>query len=132
MDPHRALRLSEALREELEELLAYEMADPRIDVAGVSEVLVSPDGRHARARLILTSDPESQKITLEALKRATPYIRTELGQRLTIYRIPEIAFESAISPELGTRVGHLLKRVRKGRPRSDDPPEDAAEKKQTS
>ena len=50
MDPRRSERLSEALREELEELINYELTDPRIDVMGVAEVLITPDGKHARVR----------------------------------------------------------------------------------
>ena len=56
MDPRRSERLSEALREELEELISYELTDPRIDVMGVAEVLITPDGKHARVRLILNGD----------------------------------------------------------------------------
>ncbi len=43
MDNHRAGRVSEALREELGEMIAYELSDPRIGEAVVTEVLVSPD-----------------------------------------------------------------------------------------
>jgi ribosome-binding factor A len=123
MDPRRSERLSQAMREELEEMISYEMGDPRIDVQGVSEVLVSPDARQARVLLVLTSSPEKQKETIEALTSARGYLRNELGQRLDIFRIPELHFEPAIGAELGPRVAHLLKRVRKGRPRPDDPPE---------
>jgi ribosome-binding factor A len=123
MDPRRSERLSQAIREELEEMISYEMGDPRIDVQGVSEVLVSSDGRQARVLLILTSDAKKQQLTIEALNNARGYLRVELGHRLDIFRIPELHFEAAIGAELGPRVAHLLKRVRKGRPRADEPPE---------
>ena len=121
MDPRRSERLSQAMREELEELISYEMGDPRIDVQGVSEVLVSPDARQARVLLILTSDAKKQQDTIEALNSAKGFLRVELGHRLDIFRIPELHFEPAIAAELGSRVAHLLKRVKKGRPRPDLP-----------
>jgi ribosome-binding factor A len=123
MDPRRSERLSQAMREELEEMISYEMGDPRIDVQGVSEVLVSPDARKSRVLLILTGDPQKQQVTIDALNHAKGFLRAELGQRLDIFRIPELNFEAAIGAELGARVGHLLKRVKKGRPRPDDPSE---------
>ena len=123
MDPRRTERLSQAMREELEELISYEMGDPRIDVQGVSEVLVTPDGRQARVLLVLTSDPQKQKDTIEALNQARGFLRVELGQRMDIFRIPELHFEAAIGAELGSRISHLLKRVKKGRPRPDEPVE---------
>jgi ribosome-binding factor A len=119
MDPRRSERVSETLREELEELIAYELSDPRIQVAGVAEVLISPDARTARARLILTGDASEQHATLDALNHARAYIRSELAGRIDLFRLPELHFEAAIPAELAPRVNRLLKRVRRGRPRPD-------------
>jgi ribosome-binding factor A len=122
MDAHRSERLSEAIREELDELISYELSDPRIDTAGVAEVAVSPDGRTARVRVLLPGDAASNKQCLDALNGAKSYIRRELTRRIEIYRIPELYFEAAVSVELGSKLEHLLKRVRRGRPRPDAAP----------
>jgi len=121
MDPRRSERLSEALRTELEELIGYELTDPRIDVAEVAEVLITPDGKHARVRLNLNGDRVWQEQTLEALEHAKGYIKRELAHRLDLFRLPDIRFEAALSAELPERVGQLLKRVRRGRPRDGQP-----------
>jgi ribosome-binding factor A len=120
MDPRRSERLSETMREELDEMIAYELSDPRIDTAGVAEVTVSPDARQARVRVHLTGDAESQRQCLEALNGAKSFIRRELAQRIDLFRIPDLHFEAAVSTGLGNRMEHLLKRVRRGRPREDD------------
>lgn len=125
MDPRRSERLSEALRSELEEILQYELTDPRIDVANVAEVLITPDGKHARVRLNLNGDRAWQEQTLDALDHAKGYIKRELARRLDLFRLPDIRFEAALSAELPQRVESLLKRVRRGRPRDE-----ATEKKQ--
>ncbi len=122
MDARRSERISETLREELEELISWELSDPRIECAGVAEVLISPDGRAARARLILPGDAASQKATLDALSHARGFIKRELAQRLDMFRMPELQFEAAVGAELGPRIQHLLKRVRRGRPRTEDSP----------
>ena len=119
MDPRRSERLSEALREELDELITYELSDPRIQTAGVAEVAVSPDARHARVRVLMSGDAASQKECLDALNGAKSYIRRELAQRIDLFRIPELHFEAAVSAELGGRLEQLLKRVRRGRPKED-------------
>lgn len=121
MERHRSERLSEAIREELEEIVTYEMGDPRIDVQGISEVLISPDARHAHVRLVMTGSQQKQLETVQALNHARSYLRSELGRRLDVYRIPELHFEAAIAAELGDRINHLLKRVKKGRPRESSP-----------
>lgn len=120
MDPRRSERLSEIIRVELEEMISYELSDPRIDVNAVAEVLISPDGRRARARLLLGGDAAAQKQTLEALDHAKSYIRRELANRIDLFRMPDLQFESAVSAELGPRLEHLLKRVKRGRPRPDE------------
>ena len=40
MDPHRTERVSEALREELTEMIAYELSDPRVSEAIVSALIL--------------------------------------------------------------------------------------------
>lgn len=117
MDSHRAERVSEALREELGELIAYELSDPRLSEATVTEVFVSPDMRHAQVRLHMSDDPRQREQTLQALEGARHLLRRQLAERLSIYRIPELHFEADISLSTDARLEHLMKRVRRGRPR---------------
>ncbi|HEY7209200.1 MAG TPA: 30S ribosome-binding factor RbfA [Bryobacteraceae bacterium] len=117
MDSHRAERVSEALREELGEMIAYELSDPRIADATVTEVLVSPDMRHAQVRLHLAADLKQQQATLAALEGARHLLRRQLAERLSLFRIPELHFEADVSLATDARMEYLLKRVRKGRPR---------------
>lgn len=126
MDPRRAARVAEALREELEEVIVYEMKDPRIDADGVAEVLISPDARRASVRLALTGDAGKQQETVDALNHARNFLRREMARRLDMFRVPELRFEATVSAELGSKIEHLLKRVRKGRPRPESPGEKKA------
>jgi ribosome-binding factor A len=119
MDARRSERVAEALREELEELITGELTDPRIEVTSVIEVLVAPDARTARVRLMLPGNAESQKDTLAALAGAKGFLKRELAHRLDMFRLPELQFEAAIPAELAPRVDALLKRVKRGRPRPD-------------
>jgi ribosome-binding factor A len=117
MDTHRAERVSEALREELGELIAYELSDPRVAEATVTEVLVSPDMRHAQVRLHLSNDTQQQEATIQALDGARHFLRRQLAERLSLYRVPELHFEPDVSSTTNARLEHLLKRARRGRPR---------------
>jgi ribosome-binding factor A len=117
MDTHRNQRVSEALREELDELIGYELSDPRIGEATVTEVLVSPDMRRAQVRLHLSDKADEQHETILALDGARHFLRRQLAERLNLFRVPELHFEADISSAVTTRMEHLLKRVRRGRPR---------------
>lgn len=120
MDSHRNERVSQALREELGELISYELSDPRIGDAIITEVLLSPDMRHAQVRLHLSEEGDRQQETIRALDGARHFLRRQLAERLSLYRVPELHFETDISapPE---RVERLLKRIRRGRPRDEKP-----------
>ena len=126
MDQHRSERVSEAIREELSEIIAYEMSDPRISLVDVTEVLVTPDMRHARVRLHLAGDEPGREGTLIALGGARHFLRRELASRLRLFRVPELHFEADLETESSARFEHLLKRARKGRAR------DAGEERKSS
>lgn len=119
MDSHRSERVSEALREELSEIIAYELSDPRIGDAAVTEVLLSPNMRHAQVRLHLPTDGDRRRETILALEGARHFLRRELAKRLNLYRVPELHFEADITGD-SARLGQLLKRVRRGRPRDEE------------
>ncbi len=100
-------------------MIAYELSDPRIGDAFVTEVLVSPDMRHAQVRLHLPTDAPGQQETIQALDGAKHFLRRQLAERLNLFRVPELHFEADISLAVNGRMEHLLKRVRRGRPRQD-------------
>lgn len=122
MDTHRVERVSEALREEIGEMIAYELSDPRIGDATVTEVLVSPDMRHAQVRLHLSKDTKEQQETIQALEGARHFLRRQLAERLNLFRVPELHFEADVAVDDARRMEHLLKRVRRGRPRDEEAP----------
>jgi ribosome-binding factor A len=94
MDPRRSQRISEALREELAEIIAYEMADPRLDAVDVLEVVIGAGMRHAKVLVQLRGDELECTEALKALEGARGYLRRELAARIRLFRIPELHFEA--------------------------------------
>jgi ribosome-binding factor A len=119
MDEHRTGRVSEAMREELGEIIGYEMSDPRLASIQVVEVHVSPDLRHAHVTLTLEPEEDRQE-ALRALEGARGFLRRQLAARLDLHRTPELHFALEPMPA-GDRLGRLFSRVRKGRPRDTGP-----------
>jgi len=115
---HRNERVSENMREELNELISYELSDPRVGEASVTEVHISPDFRHAYVRLALTGEAAEQNATLEALVHAKQFLRHQLSERLQLHRMPDLHFEAALSAELAAKAERVLKRIRRGRAKS--------------
>ena len=122
MDERRTLRVSEAVREELAELIGFELDDPRLLDVDVSEVQVSQDGRHANIRVALRGDERRQKASLAALEHARHYLRHELAVRLSLRHVPELHFEPDRNPDADSRIEFLIKRAKKSRGRTENQP----------
>jgi ribosome-binding factor A len=123
MDQHRAARVSETLKEELSEMIGYELSDPRLGTVDVIDVVVAPDMRHARVIIQAGGGDRECAEALRALDGARGYLRREVACRLRLFRIPELHFEAGMTADSGSRMERLLKRVRKGRPRVSEAPE---------
>ena len=115
MDEHRTQRISEAVREELAEIIGFESADPRLLAVDVTEVRVTPDGHHAHIRVAIRGDERQQAQSLGALDHARHYLRHELASRLSLRHVPELHFEHDRYPDADNRIEFLLKRAKKSR-----------------
>ena len=115
MDERRTLRVAEAVREELAEIIGFELGDPRLGGLYVTEVHVSPDGRHARVRVAVQGEERQQRESLEALDHARYYLRHQLGVRLNLRYVPELHFDHDRHPDAASRVEFLIKRAKKSR-----------------
>ena len=73
MDERRILRVSELVREELTEMVAFEMEDPRLVDAEITVVEVSPDSQYAKVKVALRGDERSQNQAIAALTGASGY-----------------------------------------------------------
>lgn len=110
----RTQRLDELLRQEIGEILAREVADPRVGFVTITEVDTAPDLRHARVWVSILGTSEEREAALEGLDRAMGFIRRELGHRLRLKRVPELHVRLDDSAERGTRVLRLISQLESG------------------
>ncbi|HEX7225170.1 MAG TPA: 30S ribosome-binding factor RbfA [Candidatus Limnocylindria bacterium] len=122
----RTDRLDSQIRQELMELLQREMKDPRIGFATVTRVETARDLGSARVWISVLGTDEEQAGALKALKDAAPWLRRQLGARLTIRHIPQLDIRHDDSIEVGDRVLRLLKSLEEERgPVDEERPDDA-------
>jgi ribosome-binding factor A len=122
MDERRTLRVSEAVREELSEIVGFESDDPRFLAIDVVEAQVSADGRHATVKVAVHGTEREQAESMAALERAQNYLRHELAGRLSLRHVPELHFDLARHAGAGSRVDILLRRAKKTRGRDEKKP----------
>jgi ribosome-binding factor A len=104
-------RVADLIRAEVTTMIARELHDPGIGFVTVTRVQVTSDLQHARVFYTSLGDAEARKNTARALERAEGFMRRQIGQRLRLRRVPEIAFEFDTSIGHQDRVEQLLKEL---------------------
>ena len=112
----RTDRLDSQIRQELMELLQREMKDPRVGFATITRVETARDLGSARVWVSILGSDEERQDTLRALTDAAPWLRRQLGGRLTIRHIPQLVIKHDDSIEAGDRVLRLLRELEEDRP----------------
>ena len=108
---HRTERTADTLKEEIAQIVSYELEDPRLTTVTVTDVRLSADKRAARDYVTIVGDEAEHKSALAALKHAAPYVRKQLGLALNLPRTPEIHFVRDRVEEEGERVDQLLHEI---------------------
>jgi ribosome-binding factor A len=111
----RTDRLDSQIRAELMELLQREMKDPRVGFATVTRVETARDLGSARVWVSVLGTPEEQQAALAALRDAAPWLRRQLGDRLTLRHIPQLVIRHDDSIEAGNRVLRILNELEEER-----------------
>jgi ribosome-binding factor A len=115
MDERRQQRVADALRDEISELVVYELTDPRIQLLGITGVHISPDGRKADVLVRTEGTAQEREATLKALANAAGFLKRELGRRLSLRQVPDLRFVSDTGAASNEKMEALLKKAQKWR-----------------
>ena len=115
----RTERVADQMQKELAELLRLELKDPRVGMVTVSGVDVTRDFAFADVHFTLleTGDLSPAEIqgfrqeTLDVLKGAAGFLRSELAQRIKLRVIPQLRFHYDKTIELGSYLESLMKQA---------------------
>ncbi|NOX19835.1 MAG: 30S ribosome-binding factor RbfA [Nitrospirae bacterium] len=107
----RSERVADLFREEIADIILHKVKDPRIGFITVTEVKVSDDLRHARVYISVLKKEKTQE-TITVLNSASGFIRSELGRRVRIKRLPRFEFFEDESIEYGARIDALLRKLK--------------------
>ncbi|MEO6579053.1 MAG: 30S ribosome-binding factor RbfA [Candidatus Limnocylindria bacterium] len=107
----RTDRLDSQIRAELAELMHREMKDPRIGFATITRVETARDLGSAKVWVSIMGTDDEREQTMKALTAAAPWLRRQLGERLTVRHIPQLIIKHDDSIEAGDRVLRLLREL---------------------
>ena len=99
------------LREEIMQIVGYELEDPRVQAVTVTDVRLSENLRDASVYVLVEGAEEEILAALTALRHAAPYVRKQVGFALNLRHTPEIHFIRDTVEERGARVDRLLEEL---------------------
>jgi len=111
---HRSTRVAEAIKEEVGSILLHRLKDSRVqsERVSVTNVEVSGDLRHATVFVSILGEDEQKQSTLQGLKSASGFVRSEIGKAIKLRATPEVHFKLDNSIEQGANIAALLNRIR--------------------
>jgi ribosome-binding factor A len=98
-------RIADQIQRDLAELIRTEVKDPRVGLATLTGVELSPDQRHARIFFTVLGDSAQ---AAEGLQHAAGFLRARLASQIHLRVVPELHFVHDESVERGARLSQLI------------------------
>ena len=104
----RPERLAVTLREEIMEIVGYELEDPRLEAVTVTDVRVSENMRDAKVYVVIEGDEKEISGAMRALHNAEKFVRTQVALNLNVNHAPHIHFVRDTVEEKASRIDQIL------------------------
>ena len=104
----RAQRISDRIRDELSEMLIYEISDPRLTGVSITDAKIDRELSYADIFFSALEGSERAKEILEAFEHAQGYLRRELSQRVDLRTFPRLRFHWDPTFEKAERIERII------------------------
>lgn len=115
----RAERVSDQMKQEIADILARKIKDPRIGFVTVTDVAVADDLRNATVYVSVYGGDREKEASLKGLRSASAFIRSELGKRMRMRYLPELLFRFDATVERGAHIMELLREIEEKEKKDD-------------
>ncbi len=111
MSETRANKLAEIIKEEVSDILATRLKDPRVGFTTVTKVEVTRDLSQGKIYVSVLGTSEEVSQTFSALEKATGFVRSELAGRIRVRHVPELQFVLDQALEHSMHINKLLQEL---------------------
>ncbi len=112
MHPRRRARLNELIQQTVSKT-TLNLKDPGIGFITITGSEISDDVSTAKIFYSVLGTPLEKEATAEALERAKPHIRHEVGKLENLRRVPNLIFMYDDSVEKADRLGRIFNAIEK-------------------
>ena len=107
----RAEKIADHIKDQVSQLLAFEVKDPAVGLLTVTHVKMTSDMGLAHVYYTIIGDELERRKTERALDRATPFVRRRLAEDMNMRRAPDVKFHYDENLERQERVETLLRQI---------------------
>ena len=104
-------RLEGIILREISDIIQFEVKDASVGFVTVTGIDVSNDHSYAKVYVTSFGDENALQTSVDALNRAKGFIRTELAQRLSTRRVPELTFVVDETAKNGAKIEEILDQI---------------------
>ena len=104
----RADRVADQIRMEVADILMRKIKDPRVHDVTVTDVELTGDLRIAHIYVTTMETGDTEREIFAGLSKASGFVRSELGRRLSLRYLPDVIFKKDVSGPRGDRIMRLL------------------------
>ncbi len=112
MAKHRQEKVGHELQRILATALLQDVKDPRLAAVTLTEIRVSSDLQIAHVNWLCDKKANREEIE-SGLEKAKPFLRTLIGERMDLRRVPSLVFHYDEAFETGERMSQLLADLRR-------------------
>lgn len=113
MENMRTSRVAEQMKKEVGEILNQKIKDPRVGFVTVTDVDLTNDLQQATIYVSVLGDEDEKEATLVGLSKASGFVRSEVGKRIRLRKVPEIMFKFDEAHEYGNHIDAILRQLDK-------------------
>lgn len=106
-------RVEGIIRKEISEIIQFSVKDPKVGFVTVTDVALTGDLGIAKIYVTFLGKEARAEAGMQALERGKGFMRTELGKRLSIRKVPELIFVLDDSLDKANKIESLIEEVRK-------------------
>lgn len=104
-------RVAQIILKDVTDIIQFSLKDPNVGFVTITDVQVTNDYSYATIYVSFLGKEERKQAGLKALNRAKGFIRSELGKRLSIRKVPDLIFKLDDSLEKGERIDSIISQI---------------------
>lgn len=117
-DFKRTDRIGDQIQRDLAQIIHREIKDPRLGMVTINHIKVAKDLGYADVYVTVLplggkDELEATKESLEVLKNAAGFLRSELSRGIKLRVIPQLRFHYDASVERGRQLASLIEQARR-------------------